>query len=131
MTTRIIYLAILVTLTACGTKQQTEMEKPTIERRNIGEFTPNTLLIMYDKEVGKEPLVKAIKAYKAEIIYDYGKVTGFAIRIPEGKKIDDAILYFKKVEGVKSVECDRIYHIDDPIGPRRRSMDKVPLIKPE
>ena len=57
-------------------------------------------------------------------------VTGFAIRIPDGKKIGDAIQYFKKVEGVKSVERDRIYHIDDPIGPRRR-LDKMPLIKPE
>lgn len=131
MITRAICLAILVILTACGTKQQTEMEKPILERRNIGEFTPNTLLIMYEKEVGKEPLVEAIKAYKAEIIYDYGKVTGFAIRIPDGKKIDDAIQYFKKVEGVKSVERDRIYHIDDPVGPRRRILNKTPLIKPE
>lgn len=106
------------------------MEKPILERHNIGEFTPNTLLIMYEKEVGKEPLVEAIKAYKAEIIYDYGKVTGFAIRIPNDKKIDDAIQYFKKVEGVKSVERDRIYHIDDPVGPRRR-IGKMPFIKLE
>lgn len=126
-----LWFALAFIITACGTKQQqTEMEKPRLERRDMGEFSPNTLLIMYDKEVGKEPLVKAIEAYKAKVIYDYGIVTGFAIRIPDDKKIGDAIQYFKKVEGVKSVERDRIYHIDDPIGPRRR-LDKMPLIKPE
>ena len=126
-----LWLALALILMACGTKQQqTEMERPRLERRDIGEFSPNTLLIMYDKEVGKDPLLKAIEAYEAKVIYDYGIVTGFAIRIPDGKKIGDAILYFKKVEGVKSVERDRIYHIDDPIGPHRR-IDKMPLVKPE
>lgn len=126
-----LWLALALILMACVTKQQqTEMERPRLERRDMGEFSPNTLLIMYDKEVGKEPLLKAIEAYEAKVIYDYGIVTGFAIRIPDGKKIGDAIQYFKKVEGVKSVERDRIYHIDDPIGPHRR-IDKMPLVKPE
>ena len=124
-------IAVIMAFTACGTKQQqAEMEKTRLERRDIGEFTPNTLLIMYDKEVGKTPLEKAIESYQAEIIYDFGKVAGFAIRIPEGKKIDDAISFFKKVEGVVSVERDRIYHIDDPIR-KRRDMLKMPFIKPE
>lgn len=78
-----------------------------------GQFSPKTLIISYDKEVGKGPLLKAIKDYGAEIIYDYSIIPGMAIRIPEGKDIHDAIDYFKKVKGVVSVERDRIYHLDD------------------
>lgn len=76
------------------------------------QFSPRILIISYDKEVGKGPLLKAIKDYGAEIIYDYSIIPGMAIRIPEGKDIHDAIKYFKKVKGVVAVERDHIYHLD-------------------
>ena len=45
------------------------------------EYSPNTLIVMYDTEVGKEPLVEAVKSSNAEIIYDYNLIPGMAIRI--------------------------------------------------
>ena len=81
------------------------------------DVSPNTLIIMYDEEIGKEPLLKAVEAYGAELIYDYSIIPGIAIRIPDGKDIHDAIAYFKKIQGVTSVERDHIYHLTDPVQP--------------
>ena len=86
------------------------------------DVSPNTLIIMYDPEVGKEPLFAAVKEYGAEIKYDYSIIPGIAIKIPDGKDIHDAIAYFKKVKGVTTVERDHIYHLIDPVKPRLEVM---------
>ena len=87
-----------------------------------GMFSPNTLIIMYDTETGKTPLLEAVGSYGAEIIYDYSIIPGMAIRIPEGTDIHKAVAYFKKVEGVVSVERDRINHLVEPVKPRLEIM---------
>ena len=63
---------------------------------------------MYDLEIGKEPLVEAVKTMNAEIIYDYSIIPGMALRVPNGSDIHKWIAYFKSVTGAVSVECDRI-----------------------
>lgn len=85
-------------------------------------YSPNTLIIMYDTEIGKTPLIEAVGSYGAEIIYDYSIIPGMAIRIPEGTDIHKAMAYFKKVEGVVSVERDRINHLVEPVKPRLEIM---------
>lgn len=85
-------------------------------------YSPDTLLIMYDEEVGKGPLLKAIEEYGAKLKYDYSIIPGVAITIPEGTDIYAAIAYFKGVKGVKSVERDRIYRLTDPVKPRLETM---------
>ena len=85
-------------------------------------YSPDRLIIMYDPEVGKDPLEKAIAEYKAEILYDYNLIPGFAIRLPEGSDILKAIDYFRRVEGVVSVERDRIIRLTDPVRPRLEVM---------
>ena len=87
-----------------------------------GEYSPNTLIIMYDEAVGKEPLLEAIETYGAEVKYDYSLIPGMAIRIPDGKDIHDAITFFRKVRGVTSVERDRIIRLTDPVKPRLEVM---------
>jgi hypothetical protein len=81
-------------------------------------FSPDRLIIMYDEAVGKEPLMNAVKAYGAEILYDYSIIPGIAIRLPEGTDIRKAIEWFRKVEGVTSVERDQIIRLTDPVQPR-------------
>lgn len=83
-----------------------------------GMFSAHTLIIMYDREVGKDSLLKAVEEYGAELLYDYSIIPGVAIRIPEGSDIGEALSFFKKVKGVVSVERDRIYHLTDPVKPR-------------
>ena len=82
------------------------------------EYSTNTLIVMYDIGVGKEPLVEAVKSSNAEIIYDYNLIPGMAIRIPNGSEINNWIAYFKSVKGVVSVERDRINHLVEPVKPR-------------
>ena len=73
---------------------------------------------MYDQEAGKDSLLKAVKDYKAEIIYDYSIIPGMAIRKPDDKTLEESMQYFKKVKGVVSVEYDHIYRLTDPVKPK-------------
>ena len=74
------------------------------------QYSPTNLIISVDKNIGKEPLKKAIEGYNAEILYDYNIIPSMAIKIPQGKNIDEAIEFFKKVEGVIGVERDGVMH---------------------
>ena len=75
------------------------------------EYSPSILIIFYDAEIGKEPLLKAIDDYHATVIYDLKIMKSISIKIPEGTKIEDAIEYFNKVEGVLQVNRDAKVHL--------------------
>ena len=74
-------------------------------------YSPSTLIIFYDSTIGKEPLLKAIEEYKASIIYDLKMMNSITIKIPEGSKIEDAIEYFNKIDGVLQVNRDSIMQL--------------------
>ena len=74
------------------------------------QYSPTNLIISVDKSIGKGPLKKAIEEYHAEVLYDYNIIPSMAIKIPPEKSIEDAIEFFKKVEGVIGVERDGIAH---------------------
>lgn len=99
-------------------KGQTLRKIVPIHKDDIQEHSPNVFLIMYDAEVGKEPLLKAIKEYKCEIVYDYGIITGMALKKPEDKTLEETMHYFKKVKGVTNVEYDHVIRLTDPVKPR-------------
>jgi uncharacterized membrane protein YsdA (DUF1294 family) len=113
----IVQIAILL-LTSCKTKQVVELSKPFPESKYTPEHSPNVFLLMYDAEVGKEPLLKAIKDYKCEIVYDYGIINGMALKKPEDKSLEETMQYFKKVKGVTNVEYDHVICLTDPVKPR-------------
>ena len=89
-----------------------------IKKDDFREHSPNVFLIMYDAEVGKEPLLKAIKEYKCEIVYDYGIINGMALKKPKDKPLEETMQYFKTVKGVTNVEYDNIIRLTDPVKPR-------------
>ena len=70
------------------------------------KYSPNVLIIFYDETIGKEPLLKAIKEFNATIIYDLKIMKSITIKIPEDKKIEEAIDFFQKVDGVLTVNRD-------------------------
>ena len=82
------------------------------------EHSPNVFLVMYDVEIGKEPLLKAIEDYKCEIKYDYSIINGMALKKPDDKTLEETMQYFKKVKGVTNVEYDHVYRLTDPVKPR-------------
>lgn len=122
----LILITASLFMLSCGSSrqaQQTNSTEPSADPVVLEgipdgeEYSPTTLIIMYDEQVGKGPLLKAIAQYGAEIIYDYSIIPGMAISIPEKGDIQDAIKFFRTVEGVVSVERDRIYHLTDPVLP--------------
>ena len=70
------------------------------------EYSSNVLIIFYDESIGKDPLLKAIKEFNATIIYDLKIMKSITIKIPEDKKIEEAIDFFQKVDGVLTVNRD-------------------------
>ena len=77
-------------------------------RQNEQQYSSNVLIIFYDAGIGKEPLLKAIEDYHAEVLYDLKIMKSISIKIPENTKIEDAIEYFQKVEGVLGVNRDAV-----------------------
>ena len=116
----ILYIFIcVVALTSCKSKQTLELSSPiNIDHKYVPEHSPNVFLIMYDVEIGKGPLLKAIKEYGCEIVYDYGIINGMALKKPEIKTLEETMAYFKKVKGVTNVEYDRIIRLTDPVKPK-------------
>lgn len=82
------------------------------------EHSPTVFIVMYDKETGKDALLKAVKEYCCEVIYDYNIIPGMALKKPDGKSLEETMQYFRKVKGVLSVYYDRVYHLDDPVKPK-------------
>ena len=111
-------LIMLIISTSCRTKQTIELPTPIIEHKFEPEHSPNVFLVMYDAEVGKEPLLKAIKDYKCEIVYDYNFINGMALKKPEDKTLEETMQHFKLVKGVTTVEYDHIIRLTDPVKPR-------------
>ena len=109
---------VLLLLVSCKS-QQTVALSPSIQGQQVEhEHSPHVFLVMYDAEVGKEPLQKAIKDYKCEVIYDYKIIHGMALKKPENKTLEETMHYFRGVKGVLSVEYDRINHLVEPVRPR-------------
>lgn len=108
----------LIALTSCKTKQTVELSAPIESHKYEPEHSPNVFLVMYDEKVGKEPLQKAIKEYKCEMVYDYGIINGMALKKPEDKTLEETMQYFKGVKGVTTVEYDHIIRLTDPVKPR-------------
>ena len=112
-----LQIALLV-LVSCKTKQAVEIVKPQLDNRYVPEHSPDVFLITYDAETGKEPVLKAIKKYKCEIVYDYHTFNGMALKKPEDKTLEETMQYFRGVKGVLTVEYDYITRLDDPIKPK-------------
>ena len=109
---------VIVLLTSCRSKQTMELSVPIQGHQFEQEHSPNVFLVMYDAEVGKEPLLEAVKTYKCEVIYDYNIINGMALKKPEGKSLEETMRYFKGVKGVLTVEYDHITRLTDPVKPR-------------
>ena len=106
----------LVVLTSCRTKQTVGLSAPiSTEDKSVPEYSPNVFLVMYDAELGRGPLLQAIKEYKCEIIYDYSIINGMALKKPENKSLEETMKDFRKIKGVIGVEYDHIMRLTNPV----------------
>ncbi len=113
----VLMLAALLMLGSCKTKKEA-VALPIPQHHNVDEHSAHVFIVMYDAEVGKEPLQKAIKAYGCEIVYDYNIIPGMALKKPEDKSLEETMQYFRGVKGVLTVEYDRITRLVEPVKPR-------------
>ncbi|MBP5375308.1 MAG: DUF1294 domain-containing protein [Bacteroidaceae bacterium] len=109
---------VLVLLTSCRTRQVVELSEPIQGHWLEQEHSPDVFLVMFDEKVGKEPLLKAVKEYGCEVVYDYGSINGMALKKPASKSLEETMQYFKGVRGVLTVEYNHIIRLTDPVKPR-------------
>lgn len=74
-----------------------------------------TLIVMYDAIIGKKPLLKAMRKYKAQLLYDYKNFNGVAVSISKSYDEQQVIRFFKNTKGVLSVQRDRKMQLYDTI----------------
>lgn len=80
------------------------------EDENTSEAN-NRLIIYYDKSEGNKALMRAIEKKGCTIMYNYKNFSGVAIKLPKDWDIDKAIVYFKKIKGVTTVNKDNTYQL--------------------
>lgn len=89
----------------------TTSNRNTDSSNQLTQEVRDNLIIFYDSTIGDEPLLKAVEAYKATILYQYKSLNGVAIKIPEGKNMQKAIKHFQQVKGVLQVSKDEIMQL--------------------
>ena len=114
----IILITLAVLFVSCMTRHTVEQSVPIQAQHIEQEHSPDVFLVMYDKETGREPLLKAIKEYQCEIVYDYNFINGMALKKPDAKSLEDTMQFFRGVKGVLTVEYNHIIRLTDPVRPR-------------
>lgn len=99
---------LLSTLLCSCQSPSTPTQLTAIPSQQQAQDTTGNLIIFYDAQIGSAPLLKAVKTSGTTLIYEYKNLHGIAIRPSSKTNIEDAIAYFKKVNGVLSVEQDRL-----------------------
>ncbi len=77
---------------------------------SVSTVTPlynKTYIIWYDAEIGKEPLLQAIKEKQGTILYDYKSFNAVATKIPIYKQPNDIPSFFQNISGVLSIQEDQ------------------------
>ncbi len=70
------------------------------------------LIIYYSPDTGNKGLIEAAKKYGSKILYVYKNINGIAVTVPKSKTVPEAMKYYKKVNGVLSVNQDRKMQLD-------------------
>ena len=99
---------LLSTLLCACQSPNTPAQSTTIPSQQQTQDTTGNLIIFYDAQTGSAPLLKAVKISGATLVYEYKNLHGIAIRPSSKTNIEDTIAYFKKINGVLSVEQDRL-----------------------
>ena len=65
-----------------------------------------TVIVYYDPSIGTEAIEKFIKKNDIEVLYRYGNINGYALKL-QNDKLRKAL---EKTKGVLSVQDDRVIH---------------------
>jgi len=105
---KILAFVLLSTMLCACQSPSIPTQSTAIPSQQQAQDTTGNLIIFYDAQTGSAPLLKVVKTSGATLIYEYKNLHGIAIRPAANTNIQDAIAYFQKVNGVLSVEQDRL-----------------------
>ena len=98
---------LLFTLIAISFISCTQTQKAVYQQEETYTQEERTLIVFYNEnEISLPKLKRKVKSYGAEIIYEYKEMKGIAVRISQGKSIEQGRKYFESIKGVTNVMKD-------------------------
>ena len=99
---KILLLLVAMSFIGC-----TQIQKAVYQEEETYTQEERTLIVFYDEnEISLPKLKRKVKSYGAEIIYEYKEMKGIAVRISQGKSIEQGRKYFESIKGVTNVMKD-------------------------
>ena len=99
---RKILLFIAISFISCM-----QTQKAVYQQEETYTQEERTLIVFYNEnEISFPKLKRKVKSYGAEIIYEYKEMKGIAVRISQGKSIEQGRKYFENIKGVTNVMKD-------------------------
>lgn len=102
-------LCLLPALSACTATHPLSEAIPAATHQT--EQTRGNLIIFFTPDADASALLQAAKNYGASVLYHYQTLNGMALRPPAGVSAQEATAYFQSLNGVLSVNEDRIMQL--------------------
>lgn len=109
---------VVVVLTACATSRRqlalsgTPLAVDSVTTKS-DTAVDRTLIIYYDRSVGKQALLNFVRIKQCKLIYNYVNFNVIAIRLAPQLDKKKTINELREMKGVLQVAEDRVLHLDE------------------
>lgn len=109
---------VVVVLTACATSRRqlalsgTPLAVDSVTTKSDTEVD-RTLIIYYDRSIGKQALLNFVCIKQCKLIYNYVNFNAIAIRLAPQLDKKKTINELREMKGVLQVAEDRVLHLDE------------------
>ena len=109
---------VVVVLTACATsRRQLALSGVPLAVDSVttksDTAVDRTLIIYYDRSVGKQALLNFVRIKQCNLIYNYVNFNAIAIRLAPQLDKKKTINELREMKGVLQVAEDRVLHLDE------------------
>lgn len=109
---------VVVVLTACATSRRqlalsgTPLAVDSVTTKS-DTAVDSTLIIYYDRSIGKQALLNFVRIKQCKLIYNYVNFNVIAIRLAPQLDKKKTINELREMKGVLQVAEDRVLHLDE------------------
>ena len=109
---------VVVVLTACATSRRqlalsgTPLAVDSVTTKS-DTAVDRTLIIYYDRSIGKQALLNFVRIKQCNLIYNYVNFNAIAIRLAPQLDKKKTINELREMKGVLQVAEDRVLHLDE------------------
>ncbi|MBW4765787.1 hypothetical protein KZO74_12490 [Prevotella salivae] len=109
---------VVVVLTACATSRRqlalsgTPLAVDSVTTKS-DTAVDRTLIIYYDRSIGKQALLNFVRIKQCKLIYNYVNFNVIAIRLAPQLDKKKTINELREMKGVLQVAEDRVLHLDE------------------